>query len=62
MYHEGMESSKKTCHDLCMLQSEKCEGKRYIISLQSVDWPACKELENVARVKVIIKYSALNVT
>ena len=39
MYHEVSQLFKKESRDFCVLQSEKVDGDKYIISLCSVGWP-----------------------
>ncbi len=52
MRHEVSQLFRKEPRDFCILQSERIEGVKYLISLQSVDWDSCPESENVPMAKV----------
>ena len=54
MYHEVSQLFRKEPRDFCILQSERIEGVKYLISLQSVDWHECLETEDVPRAKVTL--------
>ena len=54
-YHEVSQLFKKESRDFCILQAERTEGVKCIITLQSVDWPPCAETPNVVRAKVSVK-------
>ena len=54
MYHEVSQLFRKEPRDFCVLQSERIEGVKYLISLQSVDWFECPESEDTPRAKVIL--------
>ena len=54
MYHEVSQLFRKEPRDFCILQSERIEGVKYLISLQSVDWHKCPEAEDVPRAKVTL--------
>ena len=54
MYHEVSQLFRKEPRDFCILQSERIEGVKYLISLQSVDWHDCRETEDVPRAKVTL--------
>jgi len=43
---------KKESLDFCVLQSDKQDGVKYIVTIQSVDWPDCPTQDSITRVKV----------
>lgn len=52
MQHEVSQLFRKEQRDFCVLQQEKIEGVKYIISLLSVDCPECPLQPDIIRAKV----------
>lgn len=52
MQHEISQLFKKESLDFCMLQGDKQDGVKYIVTLQSVSWPDCPIQDSITRVKV----------
>ena len=52
LYHEISQLFKKETRDFAVLQNERVEGSKFVISMRSVGWPGCPEEEDVVRGKV----------
>lgn len=52
LYHEVSQLFKKEARDFCILQSERIEGTKFVISMRSVGWPGCSETSSTVRGKV----------
>jgi len=50
--YEVSQLFKKEYLDLCVLQSEKQDGVKYIVTMHSVQWPDCPTQDNITRVEV----------
>ncbi|XP_064622174.1 uncharacterized protein LOC135484530 isoform X2 [Lineus longissimus] len=49
LYHEVNQLFKKESREFCVLQGERLEGERSILTLQSVDWLGCPDDNDVPR-------------
>jgi len=54
--YEVSQLFKKECLDLCVLQSEKQDGVKYIVTMHSVQWPDCPTQDNITRVEVRVTF------
>ncbi len=52
LYHEVSQLFRKESRDFCVLQSDKIEGVKHIVSIRSVGWPGCADNDDVIRGKV----------
>ena len=51
-YHEVLQLFKKECYDMVVMQSEKVDGEKYLISMQSEDRQGVTSPDGTLRVKV----------
>ncbi|CAD5121247.1 DgyrCDS9779 [Dimorphilus gyrociliatus] len=52
LYHEVSQLFRKEARDFCIVQLEKMDGVKYVVSMRSVGWPGCEETESTTRGKV----------
>lgn len=52
-YHEVLQLFKKECYDMVVMQSEKVDGEKYLISMQSEDRQGVTSPDGTLRVKVL---------
>ncbi|KAG1654461.1 StAR-related lipid transfer protein 9 [Nymphon striatum] len=53
MYHESSSLLKKESQDFCILQTERIEGNKMVIALQSVEYENCPLMHGVLRGMVL---------
>ena len=51
-YHEVLQLFKKECYDMVVMQSEKVDGDKYLMSMQSEDKQGVSSPDGTLRVKV----------
>jgi len=53
MQYKVSQLFKKDGLDFCVLQCDKqADGVKYVVTMQSVNWPDCPAQDSVTRVKV----------
>lgn len=52
LYHEVAQLFRKEARDFCVLQCEGQEGSKYVLSMNSIEWPGCERSEETQRGKV----------